>query len=76
MKVLLIEDDIKIRGHVARRGLRNEGFCVETAADGLDGLWRASEFHFGRHRPRYSPTRAERISGAVNACGPAAIGPR
>jgi len=40
VKVLLVEDDAKIAAAV-RRGLTGEGFAVEVAADGVDGLWRA-----------------------------------
>jgi two-component system, OmpR family, response regulator len=40
VKVLLVEDDAKIAAAV-RRGLTAEGFAVEVAADGVDGLWRA-----------------------------------
>ncbi len=42
MKLLVIEDDAKIAAAV-RRGLVAEGFSVETAADGTDGLWMATE---------------------------------
>ncbi len=42
MKLLLVEDDEKIANAVAR-GLRAEGFTVEVAADGDDGLWKATE---------------------------------
>jgi len=42
MKVLLVEDDIKIAAAV-KRGLEGEGFGVEVATDGLDGLWLATE---------------------------------
>jgi DNA-binding response OmpR family regulator len=42
MKLLLVEDDDKIASAV-RRGLEAEGFTVEVAADGNDGLWRATE---------------------------------
>ena len=42
MKLLVIEDDRKIAS-VVRRGLEREGFTVELAHDGPDGLWRASE---------------------------------
>ena len=45
MKVLLIEDDVKITA-VVERGLRSEGISVECSHDGLDGLWRATESHF------------------------------
>lgn len=42
MKVLVVEDDAKVATAV-KRGLDAEGFTVEIAADGNDGLWRASE---------------------------------
>lgn len=42
MRVLLIEDDKKIATAV-KRGLEAEGFNVEVAFDGQDGLWRAQE---------------------------------
>ena len=42
MKVLLVEDDPKIATAV-QRGLTAEGFTVEVAFDGDDGLWRARE---------------------------------
>jgi DNA-binding response OmpR family regulator len=42
MKLLLIEDDDKIAVAIAR-GLEREGFTVERAATGDDGLWLARE---------------------------------
>lgn len=42
VKVLVVEDDVKIAAAVAR-GLGAEGFTVEVAADGDEGLWRATE---------------------------------
>ena len=45
MKVLLVEDDVKIADAI-QRGLEAEGFTVEVAHDGTDGLWRASEGHY------------------------------
>ena len=42
MKLLVVEDDVKIAAAL-RRGLTAEGFQVEIADDGLDGLWRARE---------------------------------
>lgn len=42
MKLLIIEDDAKIARAVSR-GLRAEGFTVETAARGDEGLWLATE---------------------------------
>jgi DNA-binding response OmpR family regulator len=45
VKLLLVEDDQKLATAV-RRGLEAEGFTVEVAHDGADGLWMATE---GRH---------------------------
>ena len=42
MKILLVEDDIKI-ATVVKRGLDAEGFTVDVAFDGVDGLWLATE---------------------------------
>ena len=42
MKLLLIEDDVKIATAV-KRGLEAEDFRVEVSHDGADGLWRATE---------------------------------
>lgn len=40
MRVLVIEDDDAIRS-VLERGLRSEGFEVDSSADGAEGLWKA-----------------------------------
>lgn len=45
MKVLLVEDDRKIAVAV-KRGLEAEGFTVDVALEGQDGLWRATEYHY------------------------------
>jgi two-component system OmpR family response regulator len=42
VKLLLVEDDMKIATAV-KRGLEAEGFTVEVAHDGNDGRWLASE---------------------------------
>jgi len=42
VKLLLVEDDDKIATAV-KRGLEAEGFTVEVASNGPDGLWRATE---------------------------------
>lgn len=42
MKLLLIEDDRKIATAV-KRGLELEGFTLDVAYDGSDGLWLATE---------------------------------
>lgn len=45
MKILLVEDDKKI-ATIVKRGLEGEGFTVEVAFDGVDGLWLATEGSF------------------------------
>jgi DNA-binding response OmpR family regulator len=42
MKILIIEDDDPTAAAVAR-GLEREGFIVERAGNGIDGLWLATE---------------------------------
>ena len=42
MRVLLVEDEVRLAGAV-RQGLEEEGFSVDIAYDGAEGLWRARE---------------------------------
>ena len=42
MKLLLVEDDRKMAA-ITQSGLQAEGFSVEVAYDGEDGLWKATE---------------------------------
>lgn len=42
MRILLIEDSERLRGALAR-GLRKEGYAVDEAKDGKEGLWMVSE---------------------------------
>lgn len=42
MKVLLVDDDVTLVSAV-KRGLQPEGFTVDVAHNGVDGLWRATE---------------------------------
>jgi two-component system OmpR family response regulator len=45
MRLLLVEDDPATAAYVAK-GFREAGYVVEHAADGRDGLFRATEEHF------------------------------
>jgi two-component system OmpR family response regulator len=45
MRVLLVEDEIKM-SRAIRRGLEREGYAVDAALDGNDGLHRASEWNY------------------------------
>ena len=42
MRVLLVEDEVRLAAGL-RLGLEAEGFAVDVAHDGVDGLWRARE---------------------------------
>ena len=41
MRILVIEDDASVLDYISK-GLRESGFAVDQAADGKDGLYRAS----------------------------------
>jgi two-component system OmpR family response regulator len=45
MRLLVVEDSIKMAG-LLRRGLVEEGYAVDLAATGTDGLWLAEEIGF------------------------------
>ncbi|WP_432492996.1 response regulator transcription factor [Kineococcus auxinigenes] len=45
MKVLVVEDEVAL-AETLRRGLSAEGFSVDVAHDGREGLWRAGEFTY------------------------------
>lgn len=45
MKVLLVEDDRRIATTVVR-GLEAEGFSVDVSFDGVEGLWKATEYKY------------------------------
>ena len=42
MRVLVVEDEKKIASAL-KRGLTAEGFTVDVANNGVDGLWSATE---------------------------------
>lgn len=42
MRVLVVEDEVKMAG-LLRRGLEEEGYAVDVAGDGGDGVWLATE---------------------------------
>jgi two-component system OmpR family response regulator len=42
MRILVVEDDRHL-AHAVQRGLRAEGYAVDVAYDGTDGLWFAEE---------------------------------
>ncbi|MBI5160563.1 MAG: response regulator transcription factor [Micrococcales bacterium] len=45
MRVLLVEDEPRL-ADAMRRGLQAEGFAVDVAGDGVDGLWYAREHDY------------------------------
>jgi len=42
MRVLVVEDEVRLSAYL-KRGLEAEGFAVDVAQTGTDGLWMASE---------------------------------
>jgi DNA-binding response OmpR family regulator len=45
MRVLVVDDEVRLADGV-RRGLEAEGWAVDVANDGVDGLWLAREFRY------------------------------
>ncbi len=45
MRILVVEDETQLAAYV-KRGLQAEGFAVDTAADGEEGLWMATEIAY------------------------------
>ena len=45
MRVLVVDDEVRLAAAV-QRGLQAEGFTVDVAHTGLDGLWAATEQRF------------------------------
>jgi two-component system OmpR family response regulator len=45
LRVLVVEDEHKVAAAV-KRGLGGEGFAVDVALDGVDGLWMATEHDY------------------------------
>ena len=45
LRILVVEDDDKLRGLLAR-GLEEETFAVDAEANGTDALWRVQEFSY------------------------------
>lgn len=45
MRVLVVDDEVRLADGV-RRGLEAEGWAVDVAKDGVDGLWHAREFRY------------------------------
>ena len=45
MRLLIVEDEVSMASSL-RRGLEAEGYVVDVSHDGVDGLWRATEFEY------------------------------
>jgi two-component system OmpR family response regulator len=45
MRVLVIEDEPRVASAIGR-GLRNHGYAVDISGDGVDGLWKATEYEY------------------------------
>ena len=45
MRILVVEDEPKLRSLI-ERGLRGQGYAVDSASNGTDALWRATEWDY------------------------------
>ena len=45
MRVLVVEDEVRMAALI-KRGLEEDGYAVDVAADGTDALWQAGEFDY------------------------------
>jgi two-component system OmpR family response regulator len=45
MRVLVIEDEPGVASAIGR-GLRSHGYAVDLSGDGIDGLWKATEYEY------------------------------
>ena len=45
MRVLVVEDEVRMAALI-RRGLEEDGYAVDVATNGPDGLWQAQEFTY------------------------------
>ena len=75
VKILLVEDDKKI-ATIVKRGLEAEGYTVEVAFDGVDGLWLATEGSFDLIVLDIMLPRPQRVSDLRRPETRPGIGPR
>jgi two-component system OmpR family response regulator len=45
MRVLVVEDEVRMAS-LLRRGLSEEGYAIDLAGNGLEAVWRATEFSY------------------------------
>ncbi len=64
MRVLVVEDEARM-GALLRRGLGEEGYAVDIAASGDDGLWMATENDYDAVVLAWTATRC---AGGCAAC--------
>ncbi len=62
MRILVVEDEVRL-ARACAHGLEAEGFAVDVAHDGTDGLWLARENIVRRDRARHHAARDERVPG-------------
>ena len=74
MRILVVEDEMALAAGL-RNGFEAEGFAVDVAATGTDGLWMATEFPYDVI-VLDSCSRGSTASGCAGRCGSARCGPR
>ena len=72
MRLLVIEDEVRLAEGL-KRGLEAEGFAVDVAGNGIDGLWFARRTLRG-DPARHHAAREERLPGVPRPSEPARTG--
>jgi two-component system OmpR family response regulator len=62
MRVLVVEDEVALVETI-REGLGTEGFTVDLAHEGVDGLWMAAEQPHGAHDVAMLDIMLPKLSG-------------
>ena len=62
MRVLVVDDEVRLASSL-KVGLEAEGFAVDVAYDGTDGLWLAREHDVRRDRARPDAAGHQRLQG-------------
>jgi DNA-binding response OmpR family regulator len=75
MRVLVVEDESRMAG-LLRRALREEGYAVNVAGDGPEGLWLATENEYGAIVLDVMLPPAWMDSGCADGCGSRESGSR
>ena len=72
MRVLVVDDEVRLAAAV-QRGLQAEGFTVDVAHTGLEGLWAATEHRYDAALSRATVSTVLGVVGVVGVGAGAAL---